>query len=161
MKLIKKILIYTGIGFTIALLLPLCWICFTDICIDWANLTAEWYKILLSSFATSVLLGFIAVLFIELWKTTNNQQEIIDLISKQKETAKKILSNCNIANVKEFLSNHNQIIDKQPYYITDIIKGNIIKEQMLFFISSNKNPLLMKKAEKDIIEFCKNFLYQP
>ncbi|MDR2126639.1 MAG: hypothetical protein LBP63_07405 [Prevotellaceae bacterium] len=153
----KNAFFVIAIVLVIILLLPLCWSSCKNITIDWVTFTEEWYKTFFSSFLSTVLFGFVVYIFIESWHNTTNQHEIETLINKQKEIATQILSRCNQINIKAFLSNHNQIISKQPYYLIGIINGQKIIEQMLFFIKTNKNHILMEAAKKDIIEFCENF----
>jgi len=158
-KFSKKIVTCIIVFLSIVLLLPLTWIFCTNIIIDWATLTEEWYKILLSSFVSSVLFGFIAFLFIEFWKTKNQQHEIGELITTQKNIAKEILQNFNLENLKTFLTNHNQIVLLQPntLYLVGIIKGDIVIPQMDFYIRQLNDDILRNKAKDDIIIFCENF----
>ena len=156
----KKVIIGVSAFLSIALLLPLSWIFFKGITINWATLTEEWYKTLLTPFVSTVLFGFVAFLFMKLWEEKNHQFEINKLIIEQKKIAEQIVLNCDLETIKIFLSNNNQIIQKQTnsLYLEGIVNGDKIIDQMLFYIREKTDNMLREEAKKDIKEFCENFI---
>ena len=145
--------------YIVLLVLPLSWVSFTNITVDWVTFTEEWYKVLLTSFVSSVLFGFVVFLLIDSWGKKIEAHEINELIIKQKTIAKQILSNCNNEDIRKFLSNHDRIIPHCPKYLEGTIKGHkfFIIRQMHFYINTHKNSMYKEKAKNDIIKFCRNF----
>ena len=157
----KRIIGIFVLLFIVLLIIPLSWISSTGICFNWVTFTEEWYKILLSSFVSSVLFGVVAFLFIDSWKRKIKVREINTLIIKQKEIAGQILSNCNAReNILNFLYNHDKIIPHCPQYLEGTVKGQkyFIIRQMNFFINNQTDCVYKEKAKNDIIEFCKSFI---
>ncbi len=158
-KLYRNILV-VFITFVILLIIPMCWV--ERIEIDWAIFTTEWYKILWSSFMSTLAFGFMSYLLIDRWKDENKKQKVKYLIKEQKKILTLIRKECSVKNVKLFLSNHSKImeLDITSLYIEFPGGGNYIIEQMKYYILTPdfpENDKLRKKAKHDISVFAENF----